>query len=397
LGTTAHQGKRQATWTAALVRVLLPLVLSARERQRPLEVRDRLIESVFGPSSQVLMVAFAALICGVTAVTRDGCWCAGSIAFAQAAILIVRAAVILAFQKRKRKDPRLDCEPWLVGSALLATSASLCWGIFCFACLAGSRDPLLYVLPILSTTGTAGALAARNSGVPQLAKKQLICSLAPICAGCLFPDDHGYRLLLLLVPVFGAGLMMLMSERNAQLVLMIETQIELARLSQTDALTQVPNRRFFDTRLNAEAEAIARPLALLMIDVDDFKAFNDRYGHPEGDVLLRRIAGILSDHLRGTDDVLARYGGEEFAVMLADTTVSDAALIAERLRLAVQDAFGGACAYGPITISVGVVGASGKREARQLIKDADDALYSAKRLGRNRVEIAGRDPDALAA
>jgi diguanylate cyclase (GGDEF)-like protein len=114
-------------------------------------------------------------------------------------------------------------------------------------------------------------------------------------------------------------------------------------------------------------------------------------------VLLRRIAGILSDHLRGTDDVLARYGGEEFAVMLADTTVSDAVLIAERLRLAVQDAFGGACAYGPITISVGVVGASGKREARQLIKDADDALYSAKRLGRNRVEIAGRDPDALAA
>ena len=154
--------------------------------------------------------------------------------------------------------------------------------------------------------GTAGAVAARNSGVPRLARMQLACSLAPICVGCLLPEDHGFRLLLLLVPAMATGLFILIAERNQQLVDLIETQIELARLSQTDALTQLPNRRWLDAAVEG---ATAAGFALLMVDVDNFKAFNDRHGHLLGDVLLRHIAMILQQTLHNNGGVVARYGG----------------------------------------------------------------------------------------
>lgn len=328
------------------------------------------------------MVAIAAVICGAVAWMRGGCWISALVAALEVVLLLSRCLVILAYKRRERSISSFDPDPWLVGFGLLAIASSLSWGALCFVALAFSRDPLLYVIPILATVGTAGAVAARNSGVPRLAKTQLACSLAPICAGCLFPDDHGFRLLLLLVPAMAMGLLILIAERNQQLVDLIETQAELARLSQTDALTQLPNRRSLDAAIESTAAA---GFALLMVDVDNFKAFNDRRGHLIGDVLLRNIAIVLQQSV-SDDGIVARYGGEEFAVLISNVDLADAARIGERLREAVQHSCCDPQDGTPVTISVGCASCRPGNDPRGVMREADEALYRAKRAGRNRIE-----------
>ena len=146
----------------------------------------------------------------------------------------------------------------------------------------------------------------------------------------------------------------------------------------TDPLTGLANARSFDPVLEREL-AIARregqPVAVIMLDLDDFKGFNDRYGHQAGDDLLRRAARAWRSAIR-VNDVLARYGGEEFAVLLAGCEVDVAMDIAERLRQATID---------EVRVSIGVARWDGSETAEKLIARADSALYDAKRAGRNQV------------
>ncbi|HTA40225.1 MAG TPA: diguanylate cyclase, partial [Candidatus Acidoferrales bacterium] len=170
---------------------------------------------------------------------------------------------------------------------------------------------------------------------------------------------------------------------------------QLQQLATIDGLTGIKNRRAFDARLEMEwsrACRSRRPLALLFVDVDRFKQYNDTYGHLAGDDCLRRIAEALDALATRSTDTNARYGGEEFAVLVADETAGDAALLAERMRvgiasLAIPHA---ASEEGRVTISVGVAGcvpAIGDAP-NVLIAAADAALYEAKRAGRNAVVIA---------
>jgi diguanylate cyclase (GGDEF)-like protein len=159
-----------------------------------------------------------------------------------------------------------------------------------------------------------------------------------------------------------------------------------------DALTGLANRRGFDEALRREWQRNARafaPLAMLMIDVDWFKKFNDRFGHPAGDEVLRRVAGALRSTIRRAEDTAARYGGEEFALILSATNADDASLLAERCRRAVEELaipHPGNSA-GVVTISVGVAVAVPVYDASPmaLVIEADGALYRAKAGGRNRV------------
>ena len=133
------------------------------------------------------------------------------------------------------------------------------------------------------------------------------------------------------------------------------------------------------------------PLSLLMIDVDFFKHYNDTYGHQKGDECLRAIAqGIAATLWRGTD-FSARYGGEEFTVIMPNTPLSGAMLIAERLRAAIEDlrlAHGASSIADHVTLSIGgVVGLRGEITSERLIAAADAALYRAKRAGRNRAFV----------
>jgi diguanylate cyclase (GGDEF)-like protein len=167
---------------------------------------------------------------------------------------------------------------------------------------------------------------------------------------------------------------------------------EVQMLSLTDATTALFNRRAFDLRLRDELERATRyqlPLALLMIDVDHFKLYNDTHGHPAGDKVLRALGDVLAgSELRATDTAF-RFGGEEFAVILPHTDAAAALNSAERVRAAVEQAAfpeGTDQPLGRVTISIGIATFPAQAgDARDLVSRADLALYEAKRLGRNRV------------
>ncbi len=173
-----------------------------------------------------------------------------------------------------------------------------------------------------------------------------------------------------------------------------EANAQLRQLSLHDALTGLANRRQFDLTLETEwSRAIRnnRPLSLLLLDVDCFKALNDLCGHPAGDECLQRIAGALQNSLRRAAETAARYGGEEFAAILPDADTRSAVLVAETMRrnvLALQLLHEGSSVERFVTISIGVAAAYPTAEGSPaaLIAAADAALYRAKQRGRNRVE-----------
>jgi diguanylate cyclase (GGDEF)-like protein len=166
---------------------------------------------------------------------------------------------------------------------------------------------------------------------------------------------------------------------------------ELRSRAETDPLTGAANRRRFHQALEIECLRYARnrlPLSVLMIDLDHFKAVNDRYGHPVGDAVLRTVAQLLLLSLRKTD-LLSRYGGEEFAVLLPETPMAGAMVIAERIRATIhQKPITADGVRVQVSISVGVASQGQENQASPevLLKTADLALYRAKALGRNRVE-----------
>jgi len=167
-----------------------------------------------------------------------------------------------------------------------------------------------------------------------------------------------------------------------------ESQAELERLSVTDALTGLYNRRHLMGVLSSEAQRsrrLRRPFSVLLADIDHFKQYNDKHGHPAGDAALVRVAEILRKTTR-TVDCVARYGGEEFLVVLLETTIATAAVVAERIRAHVAaEAFNG----GRMTVSIGVAECPAHGDTPEsLIESADTALYEAKGKGRDLVMAA---------
>ena len=169
-----------------------------------------------------------------------------------------------------------------------------------------------------------------------------------------------------------------------------KAEATLTRLAEEDSLTGIANRRLFDKVLDWSWRVAARrraPISLLMIDIDQFKSFNDTFGHPAGDKALADVGGRLKETFRQTDEITARYGGEEFAVILPFTDGEGAMVAAERVRLAIADL---AIAHpgspsAVLSISVGVATAvpSFTAPVAELVAAADAALYAAKKGGRN--------------
>ena len=175
---------------------------------------------------------------------------------------------------------------------------------------------------------------------------------------------------------------------------LVETNLALRRLTQSDGLTGLANRRYFDEYLDTEwlrGLRERRELAVLMIDVDHFKAFNDNYGHVAGDDALKRVAQAMRETCNRSSDLVARYGGEEFAAILPSTSPGGARLIAEKLRMAVRALeieHSGSTTADTITISVGCAALVPlvDQPSSYLLALADQRLYDAKRAGRNRVQ-----------
>jgi diguanylate cyclase (GGDEF)-like protein len=171
--------------------------------------------------------------------------------------------------------------------------------------------------------------------------------------------------------------------------------LALETLAATDALTGVPNRRSFDLCLTREWRVAKRDpmsLGLLLLDIDHFKSFNDRYGHPAGDSCLARVAAAMASAVRRPGDTTARYGGEEFAVILPGTELAGAVYVAECVRNAVAalNIQHADSPSGVVTVSIGVSVKmpSGSETLEAFVSEADTALYAAKRAGRNQVATA---------
>jgi diguanylate cyclase (GGDEF)-like protein len=168
---------------------------------------------------------------------------------------------------------------------------------------------------------------------------------------------------------------------NAEL---LEANRALAQAAVTDGLTGLKNHRAFQESLHSAAqmaERLQQPLSLVMFDIDHFKQFNDTYGHPAGDELLRQVAQVLRESARAYD-VAARYGGEEFALLLPNTTLEQAVQVAERLRQQIRAIEN---PHAPVSASFGVATYRRGTPPATLVYEADAALYRAKRGGRDRV------------
>jgi len=201
-------------------------------------------------------------------------------------------------------------------------------------------------------------------------------------------------------------------ELRVRLHLQLKQQLDQLRaLASTDGLTGLANRRIADETLKREwrrAQRSGRPLSFLLIDVDFFKLFNDRYGHPAGDGCLRQVAAAVRSAARRPTDLAARFGGEEFAVVLAETALGGACLVADSIRRSIIEScipHAGSEVAPHVTVSIGAACLGGAPadaerpsgtplpaplpfELGDLIEAADQALYRAKKTGRNRVEAS---------
>ena len=199
-------------------------------------------------------------------------------------------------------------------------------------------------------------------------------------------------------PMVGGGVIAVFTDvtaTKAAEAALSELNHRLASLASTDSLTGLTNRRGYDTAIEREFARVTRndsPLALLLLDVDRFKAYNDTYGHPAGDECLRQVARCLRSVVRRPTDIVARYGGEEFALLLPDTDADGARRVAEAARAAVRDLKmpHTGSEHGIVTVSIGIAlgPAVGIDSHQDLARAADEALYMAKGGGRDRVVVA---------
>ncbi|WP_102958963.1 diguanylate cyclase [Mangrovicella endophytica] len=200
------------------------------------------------------------------------------------------------------------------------------------------------------------------------------------------------------------------SKRKAAELKLAAAHAALAKLAHTDALTGLANRRRFDETIATEIRRASRdgtPVSLIMLDVDRFKAYNDRYGHPAGDECLRRVGAAIGASVLRPADLAARYGGEEFAVLLPGTDEAGARHVAEKIRLAIHaleiEHEGNEACGGIATISAGCATSTCADDdlekcEKDIISAADKFLYEAKRFGRNRIisfsDLAAREQKA---
>lgn len=275
----------------------------------------------------------------------------------------------------------------------------LAWGSAAVLLFPPDAVPQQIFLVLMMGVTATGALPM-HIAMPTAYAVFLLCIFGPL-SGRLFMDpEPAFHAVAALLPVFAASLWLTARSMHNSLMESLSLHFRFQTLANLDGLTQVPNRRHFDLALTSEWNRAARahiPLSVILIDVDEFKLYNDTYGHQAGDLCLQRVARALSDGLRRAGDLVARYGGEEFVLLLHQTPRDEGVMLAERLRAAIEQ-LGiehTRSKRGVVTISVGGATLIPQPQGQEaaLVRAADDSLYQAKQGGRNRVVWASAVAD----
>jgi diguanylate cyclase (GGDEF)-like protein len=331
------------------------------------------------------------------------------------AIILARIALYFGFRRAAAADEDLDYIPWRRWFVLGAIVSGAWIGVGAAVALPVVDQPVTQVIHFIVLGLAAGAVQYLGSWLPAYLPYMLVVTVPVALSLVLRAQSEDLTMAFLYVfmmatfalGVRNANRLLLQSLyygfENERLAHDLEGSVDtlsntnraLQELSTTDELTGMMNRRGFRHRFGLEWRVHQRemvPLALIMIDVDYFKNYNDAYGHLAGDTTLIRIAQLISACLKRPGDVAARFGGEEFVILLPRTNVEGAKEVAENIRDAMQrqDIEHAHSPIAPrITVSMGIVSVVPRSDLDrgQLIEFADQALYEAKERGRDRWEV----------
>ncbi len=375
-------------------------VLLAADELAP-EYRWRLVTTLY--AQQRSLIEGSVALAGVDLVCLGMTRWPGFAGLALAALAIMAARLVLAHRFERRPGaasghPIVTPEAWAGRFTLGALATSVLWCATNMCAFLGFRDPMLDMFVVMVEAGWLSSANVRNAPSPLTVVGQTVLTAAVIGISAAISAPGYLKLLAPFSLIMMSATLSIAGYMRAQMRLVMLTEQKLAaanerltQLSATDPLTGIGNRRAFDAALQTEwsrAMREAADLALLVIDVDHFKKYNDRYGHPAGDVCLRRIAEAIESTLRRPPDFAARFGGEEFVAVLPGTVEAGALDVAERLCCKVRELEvpHEASHLGVVTISVGAASMAPRQgDGCQLLIDlADQALYDAKQAGRNR-------------
>ena len=291
------------------------------------------------------------------------------------AIRLINIAVIghaIATQSMQRSRYVVD----------LFVATSLLWALLlgcgCFLCL-WSGDIVLVLFSIFMSVGVIGAISGRSPGSPRLSVTQMILILVPLTAGLLIASDTGMRLIAVLAPPYLWGMWAINTQLHGDYVAMLTAQWENRNKALHCGLTRLPNVTYFYESLAAALSMQDDgPVAVLALDLDGFKAVNDRYGHPVGDSLLKAVAERI--HRVDSSTVFAaRIGGDEFALVLQGQDAETAELMAARLIHDISRPYGLDNVTAYIGVSIGIARCRSRAMTPiALHAQADKALYRAK-------------------
>lgn len=368
------------------------------------DVTWKLVDLLFQQTKVVILGAIVFLLLGAIGFAGTGSlWYLGG----AAVCLAVCAARFIVGRRYVARRDSASALIWAQRSMVWACLTAACWGMWGSAVMLFEPEISIVVIVVGAVSATVTNSAIRNCAVLSVAKVQIFVMLTPMFFACLASGNGYFVLLAFFLPLNGmTGLsiakflhgqtlqLLLRDEEKSELVARLEAarqELEtingyLEGLALVNSLTGIANRRAFDLSAARELRRSRREntsFALLLLDVDLFKSYNDFYGHQAGDVCLREVAAIIGSTLRRAGDVVARYGGEEFVVLLPAAEAVEALDVAERLRSAI------ACRHWPlrhVTASLGVATAGpATANAAALVDQADHALYQSKQAGRNQV------------
>ncbi len=375
--------------------------------------RWRLAASLYEQRLSILKGSGALFAVLVIAAGRTGAPVFAGLAAACVVVLALRLVHVAWFWRRTGAAPPgggrtpegRSPEAWARDFTAGAAATALLWGATDLLVLLGFDDQPMQFMLCAVQGGWVGGSAIRNAASPAVVYCQILLTSLLTLLGLALRQPGFVQVLMPFIALQVVTCLSITRFGGRQLVTLLESEQRLAasndrllQLSATDGLTGIANRRTLDARLDAVWASAAREtsdVALVLLDVDHFKRYNDRYGHLRGDECLCRIARCVADALARESDLAARYGGEEFAALLPGTTEAGARIVAERIRAAVLAAAmpHADSPHGLVTVSLGVASMAPARgdAPDALIALADGALYRAKQAGRNQLRGAAEE------